>query len=437
MTATGPTTGLANNTRKARPFGLFEWMVARRYIGATRRGGGVSLISIIAFIGIALSVMTLIVVMSIMNGFRGQLLDQLLGINGHAFVTSEFGGPIEDYEGLLANIEATPGVTVAFPQINAPVYATSANNETGAVVRGIRPDDIRSIDLIAGEGHLWNGGLENFGAGRKGGNEIAIGIGFAGTLGVTIGDKVTLMTGNGPSTPFGTTPRTKAYYVAAIYRVGNTEFDDYGLYMPLEQAQLFFRRKGVDVIEVQVEKPQKIDDYIESLEAAGMGIRVRSWKQRHAAYFGALQTERFMLMIILLFLVALTTLNIITGLVMLVKDKRADIAVMRTLGATQNSIMRIFFMSGSLIGVLGTLLGVGLGVLFCTFINPIETGLSKLVGKDLFPAEIYMLDGLPAKINPTEVAFTAGFAILMSFLATIYPSWRAAKLDPVEALRYE
>ncbi len=432
---------------KAAPFGVFERMVARRYMGATRKGAGVSVISVIAFVGIALAVMTLIIVMSIMNGFRGQLLDQLLSVNGHVFVQAR-GQVISDPDPLVVELLNIEGVVSAAPQINAPVYLSTTSNETGALARGISREDLQSIEVI--NGPSLRGSLETFGEGRNGGNEIVLGSGVASTLRVGVGDRVTLMTGNGASTPFGTSPTRKTYLVGAIYNVGNFEFDNLGLYMPMAQAKLFFKQDGADVVEVKIEDPNDVEDFrLDVMRAATLVLgpdaaRIETWQDRHAAYFGALQTERFMLMIILSFLVALTTLNIISGLFMLVKDKRSEIAILRTIGASQNAIMRIFFMSGTVIGVLGTAVGVILGLLFCLNIDAIENGLSGIIGGitgrpdfDLFPAEIYMLDGMPAQVNPSEVLFVTLFSVAMSFVATIYPSRKAARTDPVEALRYE
>ncbi len=424
-----------------RPFSYFEWMVARRYLGATRSGKGVSLISIIAFVGIMLAVATLIIVMSVMQGFRTKLLDQLLGVNGHAFVVGE--GPIGDYAVVLEKLRATPGVIDATPMIVAPVYA-SASNEAGLMIRGLSREDMLKINYVAGvdpetgRRHVVAGSFDNFGVGKNGGNEIAIGNRVAWNLGVGPGDKVTLISGRGADTPFGPTLQKKTYTVGAIFEVGNSEFDSFIAFMPLEQAQLFFGfGEAVQQIELKVKDPERIKQYRDPIQLAAPGFEIRDWQQQNQSYFNALQTERSVMRLILLLIVAVAALNIITGLIMLVKDKTRDIAVLRTMGATQGSIMRIFFLSGSLIGVIGTLAGALAGALFVWNIDAIETFLSAAFNTDLFPAEVYYFSSIPAKFEWSEVGVIVGWALFMSFIATIYPARRAARLDPVEALRYE
>ncbi len=417
------------------PFAFFEWMAARRYLGATRTGKGVSLISIIAFFGIMLAVAVLIIVMSVMQGFRAKLLDQLLGLNGHVFVQSD--EPISNYDVLALRLINIPGVTHAAPLIQAPVYAT-AKGEAGVFVRAMRKEDLMKVDLVTGVDQLRAGSFETFGEGKNGGNEIALGSRLAHSLGVTAGDPVTLVSGRGADTPFGPTLRKKTYLVGAVYEVGMSEYDGLFIFMPLNQAQLFFNQPGaVQQIEIRVADLDKLDQIKpEIIDVAG-GFDITDWRQVNASYFNALAVERNVMRLILSLIVAIAALNIVTGLVMLVKDKTGDIAVLRTMGATQGSVMRIFFLSGSMIGVFGTLMGVVLGAVFVWNIEVIENLLSAAFGVNLFNEDIYFFKEIPAQMQAGEVAFIAGFSLFMSFVVTIYPAWRAARLDPVEALRYE
>lgn len=418
------------------PFSFFEWMIARRYLAATRTGAGVSLISIIAFCGIMLAVATLIIVMSVMQGFRAKLLDQLLGVNGHVFVQSA--EPIADYAVLSEKLSSVAGVIETTPFIQQPVYATSATAETGIFMRGVRREDLLKISYVTADAHRVGGSFDRFGVGRLGGDEIAIGSRIAWTLGVGPGDPVTLITGRGAETPFGPAVGKKTYRIGAVFEVGNSEYDAFIAYMPLEQAQAFFKYgDAVQQIEVKVKDPERVERHLPAIVEAVNGLEVRDWRQQNQSYFDALRTERSVMRLILLLIVAVAALNVVTGLIMLVKDKTGDIAVLRTMGATQGSIMRIFFLSGSLIGVLGTLAGVVLGAVFVWNIDAIEQFLSWLFRTDLFPEDIYYFKGVPAEMQPGEVALIVGWSLFMSFVTTIFPARRAARLDPVEALRYQ
>ncbi|MEM9015042.1 MAG: lipoprotein-releasing ABC transporter permease subunit [Pseudomonadota bacterium] len=428
---------MADAAKASGPFSFFEWMVARRYLAATRSGAGVSLISIIAFVGIMLAVATLIIVMSVMQGFRAKLLDQLLGLNGHVFVQSS--EPLTDYEDLIASLQSVPGVTHAAPLIQSPVYATTAIGEEAVMTRAMRRDDLTDIGLLSGPEEIIAGSLEDFGVGKNGGNQIMIGARLAANLGARVGGGVTLITGGGTETAFGRVPvRSKTYVVGAIFEVDNSQYDSSIIFMPFEQAQVFFQTSGAaQQIELRIDDPQKVKQILPAVEAAAPGYRLLDWTVVIGPYFEALQIERSVMRLILMLIVAVAALNIITGLVMLVKDKTGDIAVLRTMGATQGSVMRIFFLSGALIGLLGTLAGVILGVLFVHFIDPIEAFLSFLSGRDLFNADIYFFSKIPAELQVNEIITIVTFSLAMSFISTIYPAWRAARLDPVEALRYE
>ena len=428
---------MAANARPAPtpPFAFFEWMIARRYLGATKTGTGVSLISMIAFVGISLAVAVLIIVMSVMQGFRAKLLDQLLGVNGHIFVQST--EPIADYAGLSEKLLAIPGVKDAMPLIQSPVFA-SARGETGMVIRGVRKEDLMKIGYVTGPDNVRAGSFDGFGVGKHGGDEIAIGSRVAYSLGVRAGDPVTLISGRGADTPFGPTLRKKTYRVGAIFEVGNSDYDGFIGFMPLEQAQIFFNYgDAVEQIELKLFKPDQVKKIKATVAEAAPGYELQDWQQQNRSYFNALQVERFMMRLILFFILIVAALNIVTGLIMMVKDKTGDIAILRTMGMTRGSIMRIFFLSGSSIGVMGALGGLAAGALFVRYIDPIENFLSWLFHTDLFPAEVYYFNGIPAEMQVGEVAIIVGGTLIMSFVTTIYPAWRAARLDPVEALRYE
>ncbi|MEM9168659.1 MAG: lipoprotein-releasing ABC transporter permease subunit [Pseudomonadota bacterium] len=442
MTTPAPTTAARGATPSAAAsggeggsffgFSAYEWMVARRYLGATK-AGKFSLITIIAYVAISLAVMTLIVVMSVMQGFRLTLLDQLLGTNGHAFLQSD--EPIGDYDAITANVEAIPGVVRATPLIELPIYA-SAYGETGALVRGVRRKDILATPHLSGPDSVVSGSFDTFGVGRKGGDEIAIGSRVANALGVRAGDSVTLLTARGSETAFGRSPRQKSYRVGAIYHVGNAEYDSLYIFMPLEQAQLFFKYgDATQQIEIKVDDPIAVKRYRDAIGQAAPGFYLLDWQQKFQSYFSALGVERFIMRLILFLIIVVASLNIVSGLVMLVRNKTPDIAVMRTMGATQGAVLRIFFLSGALIGVAGTITGVVLGIAFVLNVDAIETALSWAFRTDLFPAETYLLDGVPAKLEWAEVASVAGFSLATSFLTTLFPARRAAGLDPVVALR--
>lgn len=414
-----------------KPFSLFEWMLAGRYLRTRRREGFVSVIAGFSFLGIMLGVATLIVVLSVMNGFRKELLDKIVGINGHIFV-APIDSPLTDYEEVTKRIAAVPGVKRAMPLIEGQAFGSSQYNGSGVLVRGVRGEDLRKIEHIAG--NLRQGTLENFDQGEG----VAIGRRLAEALSIQAGDTFTLITPRGASTPFGTAPRIKGYPVKAVFEIGMSEFDSSFVYMPLAEAQSYFNRPNdVQLIEVYLDNADKVDEARAAIEeAAGRPILMTDWRQRNRTFFGALEVERNVMFLILTLIVLVAALNIISGLIMLVKDKSNDIAILRTMGATRGAVMRVFLITGASIGIVGTIAGFGLGLLLALNVESIRNFISYLTNTNLFPAELYFLSRLPADVNPTEVVTILVMAMVLSLLATLYPSWRAAKLDPVEALRY-
>ena len=424
------------DVRAAGPFSRWERSVARRYLFAKRKNGGVALISVISFSAVMLAVFALITVMSVMNGFRAELLGRILGFNGHLYAQSPLiNGP--DRDAIIRRIKAAPGVIQAAPMVEAQAMVIGPTQVTGAIVRGVTIQDLRHMSLIAG--NIKKGTMSGFGQGEYGGDIVLIGDRMAASLGVQPGDAITLISPSGPATAFGTSTREKNYIVGAVFSVGMSQFDEAFVYMPLEQAQLFFGRDtSVDYVEIKVDDPDKAKELKRAVEvASGPGALVSDWQDKNHSYFTALQVERKVMRLILFCIVAIATLNIISSLVMLVKNKGKDIAILRTMGAGQGAILRIFVMAGASIGVAGTLCGLALGVLFCAYITPIQNFVEWATGTAVFSADVYMLSHIPAKIDWTEVGGIVAASALMSILATLPPAWRASRLDPVEALRYE
>jgi lipoprotein-releasing system permease protein len=422
--------------RPAAPFSAWERALAARYLRARRRDGGVALISIISFIGITLAVAVLIIVMSVMNGFRAELLDRILGFNGHLFVA----GPVlddPDRAGLVDRIRAVPGVIQATPMVEAQALVEGRTATSGAVVRGVSPEDLRAMTIVAG--NIKDGSLKDFGRGEYGGDFIVVGARLAAAMGVEPGDALTLTSPSAGATAFGSAPVSKTYTVAATFSVGMSQYDAAFIYMPLAQAQLFFGRdQSIDKIAVTLADPDKTAQARgEIARIAGPGASVSDWRDQNQAFFNALEVERNTMRLILMLIVAIAAMNIISGLIMLVKNKARDVAILRTMGAGQGAILRIFFLSGTAIGLMGTLAGLVLGVLFCAYIQPIQAFVQWVTGADVFNADIYFLSHIPAKLDWGEVAFVSVFSLVASCLATLAPSFQAARIDPVEALRYE
>ncbi len=415
-----------------RPFASFEWMLSLRYLRSRRSEGFISVIAGFSFLGIMLGVATLIIVMAVMNGFRKELLDKILGLNGHLLV-QPLETPLTDWDAVAQRISAVGGIRLAAPIVEGQALASSPFNSAGVLVRGIRSADLVKLGSVAN--NLRQGTLDGF----DGGQGLAIGRRLSDQLSVRAGDNITLVAPRGAVTPMGTTPRIKTYKVAAVFEIGMSEYDGAIVFMPLPEAQLYFNRAGdVTAIEVYTTDPDRIESFRRLVtDAANRPIFMIDWRQRNATFFNALQVERNVMFLILTLIILIAALNIISGLIMLVKDKGGDIAIMRTMGATQGSIMRIFLITGASIGVVGTIAGFLLGLVICLNVESIRQFLSWMTRTELFSPELYFLSRLPAEMDGGETTAVVVMALTLSLLATLYPSWRAARLDPVEALRYE
>lgn len=417
------------------PFGLFERMLAGRYLRAKRQHGGVALISVISVVAITLAVIALIVTMSVMNGFRETLLSRILGVNGHVYIDTR-NMPGAEIERLAGLAREAPDVLHVTPIINAQGLATSDGMAAGVIVRGVPRRELEQLPIVT-QGIRPGGSLEGFeGVDAP---TILVGDRLAAALGVREGMALSILSPQGAATPFGLTPRRKSFLIGGVFSVGMAEFDAALIYMPLEQAQILFGRgDGADELEIRIRDPDRTVQIMMDLRSRlGPDVFVYDWRAKSQGLSDALVVERNVMRLILMILVAIAALNIVTGLIMLVKNKSRDIAILRTMGATKGAIQRVFFMASASLGVIGLTLGLVIGVGFCLYIEPIQNFLSAALGFDIFPGTVYSLETLPARVEWSEVATIAVFTIAVTFGATLATAWWASRLDPVEALRYE
>jgi len=415
-----------------RPFAGFEWMIAWRYLRSRRRETFISIIAGFSFLGIMLGVATLITVMAVMNGFRTELVGKILGLNGHVLVQAT-ASQFTDYREVADRLTKVKGVKFAMPFIEGQALASGPAGALGALVRGVEKADLDRMTLVSSNIKL--GTLDDYAAGKG----VAIGSRLAQNLGVGIGDPVTIVSPRGNVTPMGVTPRVKAYPVTAIFSIGMSEYDASFVFMPFAEAQSYFNLDGrASAVEIWAEDADRVGELRAPIEAAAeRSVYVTDWRQRNVTFFSALEVERNVMFLILLLIVLVAALNIVSGMTMLVKDKARDVAILRTMGATRGSIMRVFFITGAAIGTTGTLAGFLLGIFICQNIEEVRQALSWMLNTTLMPPEVFFLSRMKADIQTGEAASTVFFALSLSLAAVVYPAWKAAKLDPVEALRYE
>ncbi len=422
------------------PFAPFEWMIAWRYLRARRAEGGVSTMTWISLIGITLAVFALIATLSVRSGFRAEFVDTILGANAHVTVyqigevtqTGAIDRTIADYDAMAAALRDVPGVTRTAPIVRGQVMANLRSRNAGVQVYGMSAGDLASLPRIA-DPETSLGDIARYGEG------VAIGSGVAQELGAQVGDRIKLISPNGVKTAFGTSPRINAYEVTYIFSAGRYDIDRVRVYLPLVEAQSFFNREGVvDEIEVMVDTPEAVDTYAPALlQAAGERAQLWTWRDASGAFLRALEVEDNVMFIILSILVLIAAMNIVSGLIMLVKNKGRDIGILRTMGLTEGSILRVFFICGAFTGLIGTAMGVILGCLFALYIDPLFSFVNYVMGGGVWDPSIRGIYALPAQLRLPDVLSAVALSLGLSFIVTIFPARRAARMNPVEALRYE
>ncbi|UTW54060.1 lipoprotein-releasing ABC transporter permease subunit [Kordiimonas sp. SCSIO 12610] len=410
----------------------YEWRIAKRYLTSRRKDGFISLTAILSMVAIALGVGTLLIVMSVMNGFRAELLDSVLGYHGHVIVQG-YGGEIKGYEELRSDLKKVDGVTKVIPFVEKQVLVTHDQQSRGALVRGL-PDDVFTEGKL-NINNVLQGDLRL--TSEVGG--VVLGYQLARTLGVGVGDNVKILSPTSVATPFGSAPRSKAYPVVAIIEIGVYAFDESFIGMALGDAQRFFRLKGkVNNFELFLNNPNDVDQYFEGIrEVVGSGLYVSSWKSFNQSLVGALQTERIIMFIVVGLIIVVAVFNVSSSLLMLVKDKSADIAILRTMGAERDAVSRVFTTVGLVVGGLGIVIGCLLAAIFITYLDTIKSGIEALFGLNLWDPSVRFITEMKAEVDWVEAVLTVVLAVILSLLATIIPARRAASLDPVDVLRYE
>lgn len=409
-----------------------EKMLAFRYLKSRKRTGFVSVIAVFSILGIMLGVATLIIVMSVMNGFRAELMGRVLGLNGHMGVYPAWGATLDDYEGRMAGVASVNGVTAVIPVVDGQVMASSDETSTGVMVRGMRGADFKNRPILSDKYKGFP--LEEFQD-----NSVILGYRLAQKMALRPGDSVTLVSPKGNITAFGTIPKMKSYTVIGTFDTSMFEYDSNFIFMPLEEAQKFFMTgSNVSHLEIFAYSMEAVESVMDQVfDAMGPGAQVYDWRHSNAAFFNAIEVERSVMFLILTLIIIVAAFNMISGLIMLVQDKNKDIAILRTMGMSRGGILRVFLMSGVTVGFIGTFLGLLLGLVFSYNIDAIKRFLESLSGHELFSAQIYFLSHLPAKVDLAQVSVIVGMSLGLSLLATVYPSYKASKTDPVEALRYE